>query len=222
MELLYQQRWLISLDSLNTIHHTASQRGHWKCKKRGVLFFLKTSKAKEWTYCITTTKPTMQALNVLCLPQLIVQEWSWTVSSASFTTWFSCYLSPVRDLPKTASPTTNKWSPQWSLHPALVMTIAWTWTVVCSATVRMQVTALSYLWRFLKYAITSQKPVVITNHDKELSGYLKTIPWKMDHFQGLKQKQIQRVQLLWHLSKWQIIDVHYMCACDLVFLYPCK
>lgn len=160
--------------------HSISERSLQMCEE-GRPFSLKTNKAKIIN-SLNNYNKSNQGLNVLCLPQLIVQEWSWTVSSAGFTIWFSCYLTPVRELPITAAPTTNKSPPQWSLHPALMMTLAWTWTVVCSAPVRMQVTVLSWPWRFLKYAITSGKPILITNHDKKLVGYSKTIPRKVDNF----------------------------------------
>lgn len=69
--------------------------------------------------------------------QLTVQESSWTSSSAAFTTWFSCCLPPARKPHITAAPTTNKSTALQSLHPAAVTTLAWLWTVVCSAPVRM-------------------------------------------------------------------------------------
>lgn len=102
------------------------------------------------------------------LPQLTVQGSSWTFSSAGSTIWSWCYLTPARGLCITAAQATNKSLPQWSLHPTVMMTLAWTWTVVCSAPVRMQVTAWSWLWRCLNYAIISRKPRLITNHDKKL------------------------------------------------------
>lgn len=95
----------------------------------------------------------------VCLPQLTVQESSWTVSFASSTIWCSCYPTPA---PITAAPTTNKSSQQWSQHPAVTMNSGLTWTVVCSLPVMMQMTAWSWLWRFLNYATTNRKSIVIT------------------------------------------------------------
>lgn len=98
----------------------------------------------------------------VCLPQLTVQESSWTVSFASSTKWCSCYPTPAGESPITAAPTTNKSSQQGSLHPAVTMISGLTWTVVCSLPAMMQMTAWSWLWRFLNYATTNRKSVVIT------------------------------------------------------------
>lgn len=104
------------------------------------------------------------------LPQLTVQELSWNVSSAGSTICSSCFLNPARELPNAAAPTTNK---SWSLHLAVMKTLARTGTVVCSAPVKIQVNAWSWLWSFLRYVITSKKSILINKHDKKTVGQPK-------------------------------------------------
>lgn len=137
--------------------HIISKRSLQTCEEDRP-FFLTTKKYNNANHVLNVLPDCM------CLPQLTVQDVSWNVSSAGSTRWSSCYLTPVRELSITAAPPTNTSWTQWSLRPAVTKSPAWTGTVVCSVPARMQVTAWSWLWRCLNYAIISRKPILITNH----------------------------------------------------------
>lgn len=159
---------------LKTFHHTSSQRGQCKCVKRRGIFLSDKSKMILLTLMSNKYNDAKHFLNVppdnVFLLQLTVQELSWNVSSVGSTICSSCFPNPVRELPNAAAPITNK---SWSLHQAVMKTLAWTGTVVCSAPVKIQVNAWSWLWSFLRYAITSKKSILIYKHDEKMVGQSK-------------------------------------------------
>lgn len=155
---------------LKTFHHTSSHRGQCKCVKRRGIFLSDRRTMILLTLMFNKYNDADHFLNVppdcVFLPQLTVRELSWNVSSAGSTICSSCFPNPARELPNTAALTTNK---SWSLHLAVMKTPAWTGTVVCSAPVKIQVNAWSWLWSFLRYAITSKKSILIKCLDNQRS-----------------------------------------------------